>query len=76
MMKIKIISQTCYNRRVDMAKFLANSCLFTHPAVTAQHDHSFGVVFVSLDESKFNINSILALFVVSNQLLREIPGAS
>ncbi len=39
--------------------------LFTYPAVTEQHDHSFGVVFVSPDECKSITLSLLALILVS-----------
>ncbi len=45
-----------------MLNLLENSCLFTHQAVTEQHDHSFGVV--SSDE-RASINSVLTLFLVS-----------
>lgn len=35
-----------YNQLVNMATILANSCLFTQPTDTEQHQHSYGVVFV------------------------------
>ncbi len=39
-----------------------SSPLFIHPAVSEQHDHSCWVVFVSVDEFKSNIHSLLVQF--------------
>lgn len=47
--------------KVVMATVLGNSFLFPHSAVTEQHDHLFGVVFVFIDESKPKIPFILIL---------------
>lgn len=53
-------------KQVGMGNLLA--ILFTHPAVTEQHYHSFGVVFLAPDECKSNICSL-----TESKLRRSIP---
>ncbi len=58
-----VICRVSHLRRYWPLWYSLDHCLFPHPAVTEQHDDSFGVVFVSPDECKSNIHPLLALLV-------------